>query len=437
METSTSPHELSALAAVERIAAGALTVEALTRACLERIAQREPTIGAWESLDPEAALAQARRLDALPPAERGPLHGLVLGVKDLIETADQRTTFGSPIYAGYRPATDAAVVAQARAAGALVLGKTVTTEFAAYQPGKTANPRNPAHTPGGSSSGSAAAVADGMVPVAFGTQTAGSIIRPAAYCGVVGYKPSFGTLARAGVKPLAESLDTVGVLARSVEDAAFVVSVLGRRPDLRPPETGPAAAPARLGICRSWEWPAAAPETRAFFDRLTAGLARHGVATTEISLPESWQPLAEAQTDIMAFEAARNLAAEHLQHGAKLSDRVRGWLDTGAAVPPARYDEALEFADRCRTEFAAFFAGTGCDALLAPSAPGEAPAGLAATGDPVFNRVWTLLHVPGVQVPLATGPGGLPLGAQVIGPRGADAAVLRVAAWLQRVRLND
>src|SRR3954453_2841624 len=224
------PLSLSAREAAREIAAGRLRAEALMTACLERIAAREAVVGAWQYLDPEAALEAARRCDASPPS--GPLHGVPIAVKDLIDTEDMPTGYGSAIYAGHRPAADAACVALARSAGAIVIGKTVTTEFACFTPGKTANPRNPAHTPGGSSSGSAAAVGDGMVPLAFGTQTAGSVIRPAAFCGIVGYKPSFGTIPRAGVKMLCDSLDTVGTMARNVEDVAFLTGVLSDRPTL-------------------------------------------------------------------------------------------------------------------------------------------------------------------------------------------------------------
>src|SRR6185295_5733535 len=258
-------NELGAMEAVRRLAAREISAEQLARACLDRIAERESTVGAWIHLEPDAVLRQARMLDAGPV--RGPLHGLPVGVKDIIDTADLPTAYGSPIYAGHRPAADAACVALARAAGALVLGKTVSTEFAWFHPGKTANPRVPkgaaAHTPGGSSSGSAAAVADAMVPLAFGTQTAGSIVRPASYCGVVGYKPSHGTLPRMGVKTLAESLDTLGVMARSPGDAALLVGALSGR-DLvpAPPASGSTWAP-KIALCRTHEWPAAQPETAA------------------------------------------------------------------------------------------------------------------------------------------------------------------------------
>src|SRR5437899_12407936 len=240
------PLSLSARAAAQEIAAGRLTAEALVTACLDRIAARESVVGAWHHLDPEAALAAARQRDAEAPS--GPLHGIPSAVKDLIDTADMPTGYGSAIYQGHRPAADAACVALARAAGAIVLGKTVTTEFACFTAGKTANPRNPAHTPGGSSSGSAAAVADGMVPLAFGTQTAGSVIRPGAYCGCIAYKPSFGLINRAGVKPLADSLDTIGVLARSAEDAAWVAGLLAERSGLRHLSAPPLAP--RFGLYR-------------------------------------------------------------------------------------------------------------------------------------------------------------------------------------------
>jgi len=246
----TDPRSLTVREAARQIAERQLTAEALTAAYLDRIAARETVVGAWQYLDRERALAAARQRDAEPT--RGPLHGIPIAVKDLIDTVDMPTAYGSSIYRGHRPAADASCVALARAAGAVVLGKTVTTEFAAFTPGKTANPRNPAHTPGGSSSGSAAAVADGMVPLAFGSQTAGSIIRPAAYCGCIGYKPSFGLINRAGVKPLADSLDTIGVFAGTVEDAAFFAGVLSERPALRHLVV-PSKAP-RFGLYRTQMW---------------------------------------------------------------------------------------------------------------------------------------------------------------------------------------
>src|SRR3954452_1681416 len=285
------PLSLSAHQAAREIAAGRLRAEALVSACLERIAAREPIVGAWHYLDPEAALDAARRCDRSAPS--GPLHGVPIAVKDLIDTADMPTGYGSAIYAGHRPATDAACVALARAAGAIVLGKTVTTEFACFTPGKTANPRHPAHTPGGSSSGSAAAVADAMAPLAFGTQTAGSVIRPAAFCGIVGYKPSFGTIPRAGVKMLCDSLDTVGTMARSVADAAFFAGIVAGRPELR--DIALPEAPPRFGLYRTPMWDEAGPEVATALDHARAALERAGARVEEIAVPEQHRRLTEAQ----------------------------------------------------------------------------------------------------------------------------------------------
>src|SRR3954468_23374672 len=282
---------LSARAAAQDIAAGRLSAEALVSACLDRIAAREDVVGAWHYLDPEAALAAARHCDASPP--RGPLHGVPIAVKDLIDTFDMPTGYGSPIYEGHRPAADAACVALARGAGAVVLGKTVTTEFACFTAGKTANPKNPAHTPGGSSSGSAASVADGMAPLAFGTQTAGSVIRPAAYCGIVGYKPSFGTIPRAGVKMLCDSLDTVGTMVRNVADAAFFAGVVAGRPALRDIAL-PAAlqgAPPRFGLYRTPKWDEAEHATVRALDHARAALERAGARITDIPFPPEHERL--------------------------------------------------------------------------------------------------------------------------------------------------
>jgi amidase len=320
-------------------------------------------------------------------------------------------------------------VALARAAGALVLGKTVTTEFAWFHPGKTANPHNASHTPGGSSSGSAAAVADCMVPLAFGTQTAGSVIRPASYCGIVGYKPTHGTLPRAGIKPLSDSLDTLGTLTRTVADAALLVSALCGR-DLLP---NPLEQAPRIGLCRTHEWSAALPETVAALENTGAALGRAGAKVNEIFLPQVFAGLRQAQIDIMNYEICAALASERLQHQAQLSDKLKQLLATASQCDAARYDAALALLASCRSRLDQVFSGV--DVLLAPSAPGEAPAGLAATGDPVFCRIWTLLHVPAINLPCATGPLGLPVGLQIIGRIGDDARALAVADWVhQRVR---
>jgi amidase len=417
-------NQLSASDAARRLAAREITAEQLARACLARIEEREAVVGAWIHIDPDAVLAQARQLDAGPV--QGLLHGLPLGVKDLIDTADMPTTYGSPVYAGHRPRADAACVALARAAGALVLGKTVTTEFAWFYPGKTANPHNALHTPGGSSSGSAAAVADCMVPLAYGTQTAGSVIRPASYCGIVGYKPTHGTLPRAGIKALADSLDTLGTLTRTVADAALLVSAVSGR-DLLPK---PMAQSPRIGLCRTHEWNAARPETVAALDNAGAALARAGAKLTEITLPQIFAKVTPAQIDIMNYEIYAALACERLQHYAGLSDKLKQLLDSARQSDALRYDAAQALVATCRRQLEDVFADA--DVLLAPSAPGEAPAGLTATGDPIFCRMWTVLHVPAITLPCSLGPQGLPVGVQIIGRSGDDARALAVAAWMHQ-----
>ncbi|HLX80786.1 MAG TPA: amidase [Burkholderiales bacterium] len=423
-------NELGAREAVKLLAARQITAEQLARACLARIEERESTVGAWTHLDPDAVLAQAKQLDAGPL--RGPLHGLPIGVKDIIDTADMPTAYGSAAYAGNRPAADAAGVALAREAGALVLGKTVSTEFAWFHPGKTANPRVPEnaapHTPGGSSSGSAAAVADAMVPLAFGTQTAGSIVRPGSYCGIVGYKPSHGTLSRAGVKPLSESLDTLGVMARSPGDAALLVGALSGRDLLPAPLARGSQWAPKLALCRTHEWPAAQPETAAALEHAATSASRAGAAVKDLALPKEFAGLLQAQIDLMNYESWRSLASDRLHRYAGLSGTLKKLLDAAGKVTAARYDEARALAAACRAMLGPVFGDA--DAVLAPCAPGEAPLGLAATGDPIFCRIWTLLGVPAMSVPCIRGPNGLPVGVQVIGRIGDDARAIAVAEWL-------
>jgi amidase len=402
----------------------ATDVETVARSCLETIEAAEPAVRAWVHVEPEAVLAGARRLDRLAPAERGPLHGAPLGVKDVFDTHDLPTEYGSPIYAGHRPAADAACVAIARRLGMLPLGKLVTTEFAAWSPGPTTNPHDPTRTPGGSSSGPAAAVAAGMVPVAVATQTTGSTIRPAAFCGVVGYKPSYGTLPCVGVKAISESFDTVGVMTQTVRDAAFVVGALSGRPLALP---GQPAVP-RLGVCLTHEWPAALPETAALFESLPATLQRAGADPVAIELPSVFAGLSDVQSTIWTFEIARCLADEHSRHRELLSERLRAMLDEGAAMPIEDYDRAVARLRDCRAALPAAF--EGIDALVVPSAPGEAPA-IATTGDPIFNRAWSALGTPAINVPAGTGPSGLPLGVQVVGLPGRDPTAIAAAAWVE------
>src|SRR6266849_6818430 len=422
----TDLRNLTAREAARQIAERRLTSEALIVAYHDRIEARETVVGAWQFLDRERALAIARRRDAEPP--RGPLHGIPIAVKDLIDTVDMPTAYGSPIYRGHRPDADASCVALARAASAVVLGKTVTTEFAAFTPGKTANPRNPAHTPGGSSSGSAAAVADGMAPLALGSQTAGSVIRPAAYCGCIGYKPSFGLINRAGVKPLADSLDTVGVLARTVEDAAFFAGVLSERPALRHLAV-PSAAP-RFGLCRTPMWDEAEPTTAAALDDAREVLERAGAVVAELAIMPEHHGLAEAQDTIMGFEMVRALAYERIEHSAELSPRLAQMIDAGMTIGAAEYDRALARAADARRGLDAFFGP--CEAVLVPAAPGEAPIGLGNTGDPIFNRMWTLLGVPCVTLPARWGENGLPTGVQLVGRMRDDPRLMACAVFLER-----
>jgi Asp-tRNA(Asn)/Glu-tRNA(Gln) amidotransferase A subunit family amidase len=414
------PSRLTATQAIAAIRAGTLSTVALTEACLARIAERDPAIHAFAHLDAASALAAARK-----PAE-GALHGVPVGVKDVLDVAGMPTGQGSPIWAGWRPRADAACVAWVRAAGAVVIGKTVTTEFATRQPGLTANPHHTGHTPGGSSSGSAAGVADHQFPVAFGTQTAGSVIRPAAYCGVVGYKPSYGTINRFGMRVMSDSLDTIGAIARSVADCALLVSAASGR-DLGDPDVRPDRAP-RIGICRSPVWSQALPETQALLPRIADALARAGAAVTERELPPAVAALEGAQPVVMNAESGRSMGWELANARAQISEVLRDRLDWGLARSDAEIAEAYA---AFRTAHRAFPAAMeGLDVLVTPSAPGQAPKGLGWTGDPAFNLIWTALHVPCVTVPAGAGPDGLPLGIQIVGRHGNDRGVLAWAQWV-------
>ena len=421
--TSRRLNQLAAWQAAELLASRELSAVDLVRACLDRIAERDGLVQAFCALDPDAALAQARMLDAGPV--RGPLHGLPLGVKDLMDTADLPTTYGSELYARHKPAADAAVVALCREAGALVLGKTVTTEFAYFQPGPTRNPNNLAHTPGGSSSGSAAAVADYMLPLALGTQTAGSIVRPAAYCGVVGYKPSHGRVPRAGVKSLSESLDTVGCFGRSVRDVALLGGVLTG--DARFTQVLGASKP-RIGMCRTAEWSQADSDTQRAFSSAAATLSPLAASLHDVALPNDLPDLVELQQAVMTFEMSRALTPERLRHRSGLSDRLRALLDAGVAMSGAQH--ALNQAHTAAAQRRIDVLFDRFDVLIAPCATGEAPAGVDATGDPLFCRGWTLLGLPCVQIPYTTGQHGLPIGLQLVGRFGEDHRLLALVQWV-------
>ena len=415
-------HELTAVELVRHLGRRELTVEALVRALLERIDEREPSVQAWTCIRREALLASAKAMDA--GATRGPLHGLPVGVKDVFDTWDLPTEYGSPIYAGHQPRVDAAVIAQTRAAGGLIFGKAVTTEFATFPPGKTRNPHNPAHTPGGSSSGSAAAVADNMVPVAFGTQTVGSTIRPASFCGTVGYKPTYALLPTVGVKAISYCLDTVGLFTKTVADLGLFTAALTGRP-LQVPD---APAAPKVGFCLTPQWEHAQPEVKELFARLGGEISRAGARLEDFSLPSPFEKMHDAQATIWDYEVARCLTGEHALHRDRIREPLLGQIERGLAMPFEHYEAAMAIAREGRSKFNDMMGGF--DVLVVPSSQGEAPKG-NATGLPYFNRNWSLLHTPAVHVPYGHGPNNLPIGFQVVGRIGDDARTLAAAHWLQ------
>ena len=415
---------LTASEAGRKIAAGEITSEALVRSCLERIEERDPDVEAWAHLDPDYAIAQARAADSAPSGS--PFHGVPFGVKDVIDSGELPTEYGAPaIHGGHRPERDAACVAAMRAAGAVLMGKTVSTEFATFWPGKTMNPHNSGHTPGGSSSGSAAAVGASMVPVAFGNQTAGSLIRPAAFCGAVGLKPTHGTVDLGGILALEPIFDTLGYMARSVDDVGLFYDIV-RGAEPRVPADGLDRAP-RIGLCRTHHWGKAEPETREAVERAAARFADLGADVAEIELPESFATVPDSHRVILNAGLTQSLARQYADHRDRLSDRLRGMIEEGLGYDEATLEAARTHARACRAAAGDAFGDR--DALLTPSAPGEAPEGLGMTGDPIFQTTWTLLHLPCVTLPFATGPRGLPVGVQLIGTRGEDASMLAVAKW--------
>jgi Asp-tRNA(Asn)/Glu-tRNA(Gln) amidotransferase A subunit family amidase len=415
-------NELSAAEAARRIEAGELSCEALAAACFERIRERDDAVRAWAFIHEKQTLAEARDIDRSPRRSR--LHGVPVGLKDIIDTESLPTEYGSPIYRGHRPRADASCVALLRRAGCLILGKTVTTEFANNHPSMTRNPHDPAHTPGGSSSGSAAAVADRMVPLALGTQTGGSVIRPAAYCGAFAMKPSFGSINRQGTKFVAESLDTLGIFSRGVEDLALALEVLSGRP--APDFTSVAGKP-RIGLCRTPRWQDADSLSQANLEQAARVLSKAGATVSDFELPPGSDQLFDHHGLIMGFESVRALAWEYDNHPDKLSTTLKPRLDEAWKVTRAEYDGLRETARACRRALAERMREV--DFLLTPSATSEAPRSHASTGDPVFNRAWTLFGVPCVTVPYGKGAHGLPLGVQLVGPMDGDNALLGWARW--------
>ncbi|MCG8546552.1 MAG: amidase [Alphaproteobacteria bacterium] len=410
---------LTASQAVAKIEHGEITSEALVRSCLARINDVDGEIQAWAYLDPDAAIKQAQELDRGP--RRGPIHGIPFGLKDIIETRDMPTGYGSPIYDGHRPAWDAPCVAACRLAGGVVMGKTVTTEFAHRHPGKTRNPHNSAHTPGGSSSGSAAAVGARMVPVAFGTQTTGSTIRPAAYCGTVGYKPSYGDFNLTGVRDNTPSFDTLGLISRGVEDLAlFRAAVMA----LDVEELSPVAiSDLRIGLCRTAFWDRADTATHTLLEDTAKTLSDAGASVSDFALPDGEASLPDVVRKVSGFEFARVMLHERITAPDKLSKvLLEGRVADGLNCSYDDYRTAEQIIKDYRRRL--YAAQEGFDLLLTPSAPGEPPEGLSTTGDAIFNNVWTTTHVPALTLPVATGPQGLPLGVQLIGQLHGDSKLL-------------
>jgi len=436
----------SATDAARAIREGSISSEQLTESCLARVREADTEVQAWAYLDPDHALVQARARDADRSEGRpvGQLHGVPIGIKDIMDTGDMPTEDGSILHAGRTPARDAAVVAMLRAAGAVILGKTVTTEFATYTAGKTRNPRNPEHTPGGSSSGSAAAVAAGMVPLALGSQTNGSVIRPAAFCGIYGFKPTHGLVPRSGVLKLSRTLDHIGVFGRTLDDIALateqIVGFDPLDPDTRPRARIPFVAsvseapplPPLLAFVKGPAWSRATDETKEAYAELVSELGEHVV---EIELPGMVEQAFDWHRTIMESEMAANLDLEWEKGRERISSSLREQLARGREITALEYQRACARIPLINEGFDEIF--QRCDAIVTPAAPGTAPKGLEATGDPAFCTLWTLCGMPALNLPLMQGANGLPLGVQLVARRNDDARLLRTARWLvARVEAN-
>jgi Asp-tRNA(Asn)/Glu-tRNA(Gln) amidotransferase A subunit family amidase len=430
---------LGLMQAAADIREGRISSVELVSACLARIDEVDADVQAWTFLDRDHALRQAEALDEhrLNGRGLGPLHGVPVGIKDIFDTADMPTAFGSPFWAGRMPRRDSVAVARLRAAGAVIMGKTVTTEYAYRTAGKTRNPHNAAHSPGGSSSGSAAGVAAYMIPGAIGSQTSGSVIRPAAFCGVVGYKPTHGLIPRTGALLLSRTLDHVGVFTRSVEDAALLAETMigfdeedpDTRVTARPPllavaSSEPPLTP-RLAFVRTPAWKDAEPATVAAFEELLATL---GEAVTAVELGASFEQAYANQAIVMAVEMAHNLHRDYEKAGEQLSAPLRRQIADGGTRLAADYLRAIAARETLNAALGAVF--DEYDAIITPAATGEAPKDLTFTGNPVFNMMWTYLGTPAVTLPLMRSEAGLPLGVQLVGHRGNDARLLRTARWL-------
>ncbi|MBS0320180.1 MAG: amidase [Proteobacteria bacterium] len=425
---SDAPITWSLLTAQARMAAGTCTASEYAEALLAHALALEPTLHAYAHLDPAYVRREAARADLTHATARGVLHGIPVGVKDIIGTADLPTRCGSTVAPDPRLATDATVVERLRAAGGYVFGKTVTTEFAFYTPGSTTNPHNAAHTPGGSSSGSAAAVASGSVPVAIGTQTNGSVIRPAAYCGIVGFRPTRDALPYTGISLFSPTLDTAGVFARNVADATRLASVLAERGRVAP-ATVPREKPPRIALLPRFPWTTIQPEMEARLDAVASRLRLAGAEIVAVSLPDALNAAPDIHKTIVLHEGASNLEAVQRRARAQLSARLNDALDAGRAIDGDAYRAAL--ASRRVMIAAALDWMQHYDAVLSPAAPGAAPAGLGSTGDPACCTLWSLLDAPAIALPMGRDGAGLPLGMQLASTPDADDALLNVAAWIE------
>lgn len=419
-------HEETAFDAARALQNRSLSAEHYVAACLERIDAREPEVRAFAHINREGSLQRARELDR--QAIQGAMHGLTLGIKDVFDTFDMPTEGGSRAFAGHQPVQDAAVIATLRRAGAVMLGKTVTTELATFPTNGTRNPLHLDHTPGGSSSGSAAAVAAQMVSFATGTQTMGSTIRPSGYCGVTGYKPSYNLMPRRGVWANADSCDTVGLVARDVRDVAFFAAEMARYPALRLPEDPALLARApTLGLCRTWEWERTDEAMRAAFEDSGRTLSAAGARVREIVLPEAFKGLLQAHTTVVHFEMSRGFADVLERQSGLIRPALLERTLKGLEVTGEQYHQAQTLARRCRQMFPDVLGD--CDALVVPAATGEAPRGQDYSGDTSMNQVWTLMHGPAISVTGGYGPCGLPLALQVVGRIDDDARTLKAAHW--------
>ena len=419
-----SLNELSLTELIARRLTGELDIQQLVEDCIQRINQREPEVQAFQYFNADQVRKSYLSQDMNLEHQGTDLLGIPFGVKDIMDTWDMPTGWGSPIYADHQPAKDAGIVAALRSCGAQVMGKTVTTEFAYFYPGKTRNPKNTSHTPGGSSQDSAAAVADFMIPFSLGSQTAASVIRPAAFCGVVGYKASHGEFDLGGICSLSQSMDSLGMFVRDVQDLQIIRSVL-----LGCQSPQKTHQPQKVGLVKTPHWLDASEATQQLLTHTAEQIRGSGTDVVELHIGPQDDSLTEAQKTIMAYEVARSRAFEYHNYISQVSPQMCALIEDGKHVSRQAYVQALQLAESSRQQLIEVFSDV--DFLLAPSAIGEAPVGIDSTGDPVFSRMWNLLGGPAVTLPAGTGPKGLPLGVQLIGAKFQDDALLGNAVWLQ------